>query len=152
MTCSWWCICCSSAQLTSRWNLFVFRASFLPLSSLRCLSSSQPFSMHYPRTDNHAVKFLYRNENQLFTAVRIYLYRFLASVDRVHTRLRALHLWPSPANNHRRPDHVMPLFLHTYFLCLLSQLFNSSLIAIRIRLPKMTIFHLVNECQIYGHV
>lgn len=48
MTCSWWCICCSSAQLTSRWNLFVFRASFLPLSSLRCLSSSQPFSMHLP--------------------------------------------------------------------------------------------------------
>lgn len=152
MTCSWWCICCSSAQLTSRWNLLFFALHFFHFHLFVACPPANPSPCTCPRTDNHAVEFLDRNENQLFTAVRIYLYRFLASVDRVHTRLRALHLWPSPANNHRRPDHVMPLFLHTYLLCLLSQLFNSALIAIRIRLPKMTIFHLVNECQIYGHV
>lgn len=65
-----------------RWNFFLhFARHFVRFHLFTACPPANPFHALALRTDNHAVKSLTRTKSQLFAALCIYLYRFLASVD-----------------------------------------------------------------------
>lgn len=132
-----------------RWNFFfAFRASLRPLSSLHCLSSSQPFPCTCPPHRQSCCKVSDKNKKPV-VCCSLHLFISLLGIRR-STRLRAPILGPCPQTTTSaqtsscRHFFIFPLFAFSTFT-------QFQCIAFRFRLPKMTIFHLVN-CQIYGHV